>query len=192
MTKVASTTDKAEAHFSDGSNSEFDWIIAADGVGSTTRKQLHIDYPGADLPGKWSIADVDLIGDFDPEEITLDLYGRDNQFTLILPIEKHRARIASSTEDALATMRLPLNVEKVRRTATFQILIRQAETYRKNRILLAGDAAHCHSPVGGKGMNLGMADAIAAASSIVGGRVDQYSDLRRKAGALICSSSDLI
>ncbi|BBM03469.1 NAD(P)/FAD-dependent oxidoreductase [Microbulbifer sp. GL-2] len=188
---IISTSEKTEVHFSDNTRAEFDWIIAADGIQSSTRKQLQIQYPGIDLPGKWSIADVDLAGDFDPEEITLDLYGRDNQFTLILPIEKRRARIASSTEDALANMKLPLNIGNVRRTGTFQISIRQAETYRKNRILLAGDAAHCHSPVGGKGMNLGMADAVAAATAIVNGNVDQYSEVRRKAGISVVRKTEI-
>ncbi|WHI53316.1 NAD(P)/FAD-dependent oxidoreductase [Microbulbifer sp. MLAF003] len=191
VTKISTSADKAEVHFSDNTSGEFDWVIAADGIQSTVREQLQIGYPGIDLPGKWSIADVDIVGDFDSEEITLDLYGRDCQFTLILPIEKYRARIASSTEDALGNMRLPLNIGSVRRTGTFQISIRQAETYRKNRVLLAGDAAHCHSPVGGKGMNLGMADAIAAAMSIVYGNVDQYSYTRRKVGASVVKKTEI-
>jgi 2-polyprenyl-6-methoxyphenol hydroxylase-like FAD-dependent oxidoreductase len=37
---------------------------------------------------------------------------------------------------------------------------RQAATYRKGRILLAGDAAHVHSPVGGQGLNTGVQDAV--------------------------------
>lgn len=37
---------------------------------------------------------------------------------------------------------------------------RQAASYRKGRILLAGDAAHVHSPVGGQGLNTGMQDAV--------------------------------
>jgi 2-polyprenyl-6-methoxyphenol hydroxylase-like FAD-dependent oxidoreductase len=42
----------------------------------------------------------------------------------------------------------------------FTDMTRQAATYRKGRILLAGDAAHVHSPVGGQGLNMGVQDAV--------------------------------
>jgi flavin-dependent dehydrogenase len=42
---------------------------------------------------------------------------------------------------------------------SFRVHRRLAETYRNGRILLAGDAAHVHSPFGGQGMNTGIGDA---------------------------------
>ncbi|MEF1435478.1 FAD-dependent monooxygenase, partial [Neisseria gonorrhoeae] len=42
----------------------------------------------------------------------------------------------------------------------FTDMSRQAAAYRKGRVLLAGDAAHVHSPVGGKGLNIGVQDAV--------------------------------
>ncbi|AWF81425.1 hypothetical protein BTJ40_11670 [Microbulbifer sp. A4B17] len=191
VTNITTTPDRADVNFSDSSSGSFDWVVAADGIQSATRQQLKIRYPGTDLPNKWSIADVDLKGDFDPEEITLDLYGGEGEFTLILPIERRRARIASSTEDALATLRLPMKIANIRRTAAFKISIRQAETYRKHRVLLAGDAAHCHSPVGGKGMNLGMADAIVAATAIATESVDSYSTSRYEAAESVVRKTEL-
>lgn len=177
--------------FSDGSAETYDWVIAADGIRSHTREQLGIAYPGIDLPGEWSIADVDVAGDFDPELVLLDVQGSANSFLMILPIEARRARIVSSTPDALAAMNHPLEIENVRRTGTFQISIRQAETYSKGRVLLAGDAAHCHSPLGGKGMNLGMADAVAAARAIATGQVAGYSAARHLAGADILKKTEV-
>ncbi|MCO1335078.1 FAD-dependent monooxygenase [Microbulbifer sp. OS29] len=188
---ITTTPDKADVNFSDGSSDSFDWVIAADGIQPVIRQQLKIQYPGIDLPTRWSIADVDLNGSFDPEEVTLDLYGSNGQFTLILPIEKRRARIASSAENALSAMRLPLEVAGIRKEAAFKISIRQAQTYRKNRVLLAGNAAHCHSPVGGKGMNLGMADAIAAAASVLSGSADHYSSERYRAGEKVIKKTEL-
>jgi 2-polyprenyl-6-methoxyphenol hydroxylase-like FAD-dependent oxidoreductase len=48
----------------------------------------------------------------------------------------------------------------------FRIHHRVADSYRSGRILLAGDAAHVHSPAGGQGMNLGITDAIALAEAL--------------------------
>ena len=48
----------------------------------------------------------------------------------------------------------------------FRIHHRVADTYRAGRLLLAGDAAHVHSPAGGQGMNLGIQDAIALADAL--------------------------
>ena len=181
------TTDDqtATVRFSDNTTETYDWVIAADGIKSIARDQLGIAYPGLDLPGEWSIADVDVGGDFDPELVVLDIQAPGNVFSMILPVEPRRARIVSSTPDALAALTQPLEIDNVRRTGTFRISIRQAETYRKGRVLLAGDAAHCHSPVGGKGMNLGMADAVSAARAIINDQVDEYSEERHRIGVVI-------
>ncbi len=181
------TTDDqtATVRFSDNTTETYDWVIAADGIKSIARDQLGIAYPGLDLPGEWSIADVDVGGDFDPELVVLDIQAPGNNFSMVLPIESRRARIVSSTPDALAALTQPLEIDNVRRTGTFRISIRQAETYRKGRVLLAGDAAHCHSPVGGKGMNLGMADAVSAARAIINDQVDEYSEERHRIGVVI-------
>ena len=69
----------------------------------------------------------------------------------------------------------------------------QATTYRKGRVLLAGDAAHIHSPLGGQGLNLGLGDAMnlgwKLAATIRGdapaGLLDSYSSERHPVGAQV-------
>ena len=69
----------------------------------------------------------------------------------------------------------------------------QATTYRKGRVLLAGDSAHIHSPLGGQGLNLGLGDAMnlgwKLAATLRGdapeGLLDSYTTERHRVGARI-------
>jgi 2-polyprenyl-6-methoxyphenol hydroxylase-like FAD-dependent oxidoreductase len=190
VTDVSTTEETSGVAFSDGSEHNFDWVIAADGIHSTARKCLGIRYSGIDLPGKWSIADVDVSGPFDENGVTVYVQREGNTSVMVLPIERRRVRIVSSTDDALDELPEPLNFKGIRRTGVFDISIRQADTYKKGRVLLAGDAAHCHSPVGGKGMNLGIADGIAAARAIASGETDGYTEARHAIGARVMAASE--
>ncbi len=159
----------------------FDYVIGADGARSTVREALRIPFEGYDLPETWSIADVDVKAWPNPRSFNAFLCGQGN-ITVVIPLEKSRFRIISTTRDALASLPVPMNVQKVRRAATFNISIRQARTYQIGRAFLAGDAAHCHSPVGGRGMNLGIADAADLAQRIAAGRTDGYTAARHPIG----------
>ncbi len=64
----------------------------------------------------------------------------------------------------------------------FKISYRQVQTYQAGQAFLAGDAAHIHSPVGGRGMNLGIEDAATLAWLLEQDRTDEYSAQRHKIG----------
>lgn len=68
-------------------------------------------------------------------------------------MEETRYRVISSTPDALKALPVPMYVQTLRRADSFTISVRQVNRYQRGRVFLAGDAAHCHSPVGGRGMN---------------------------------------
>jgi 2-polyprenyl-6-methoxyphenol hydroxylase-like FAD-dependent oxidoreductase len=79
----------------------------------------------------------------------------------------------------------------------FRIHHRVADTYRSGRILLAGDAAHVHSPAGGQGMNLGIQDAVALAEAltvVLGGApdtvLDDYAAARRPIAQQVITLTD--
>nr|WP_255775413.1 NAD(P)/FAD-dependent oxidoreductase [Microbulbifer sediminum] len=189
---VETDTGQATVCFDDGEVRAYDWVIGADGRHSVVRETLGINYPGIDLDGEWSIADVDVAG-YDANLTSLwiqDRIDHRGSFYMILPIEPERVRIVSSTPDVLGTLPAPLDIRHVRRTGTFRISVRQAEVYKKGRVLLAGDAAHCHSPVGGRGMNLGIDDAAAAAKAIVSGTTESYSASRHELGKKILRETE--
>ncbi|GAB2884379.1 FAD-dependent oxidoreductase [Microbulbifer echini] len=180
LTDIASQDSSAVVEYSNHYKESFDWVIGADGVYSLVRQKMAIGYPGLDLPEWWSIADVEVNGYIPPNLVTVNLQEPGNSLSIVLPLGRGHVRVVSSKEDALSALRQPLDIKKVHSLGSFQISVRQAETYYKNRVLLAGDAAHCHSPVGGKGMNLGIADAVAAAGAISRGEVEQYACERHK------------
>lgn len=190
LTQIETTGQAAIVTFADGSCATYDWVIAADGKNSVVRTQLGIPYPGIDLPETWSIADVDVAEGFDSEQIKLWAQGANGLFILALPIERQRMRMASSTDDCLRDAPEKPDVRNIRRTGTFRISVRQAETYRQDRVLLAGDAAHCHSPVGGRGMNLGIDDGFAVAHCLAEGTVDSYSADRHAFGEAVIKKTE--
>jgi len=167
----------------------FDHVIGADGVGSATRTSLGLEFPGHDLPETWSIADVDVKGWPHADAFTICLLPK-GEVAVVAPLEPERCRVVSNTEDALATLPLDMNITDIRRQGQFRISVRQVREYRVGRVLLAGDAAHCHSPVGGRGMNLGIADAADLAGRLAiedpaerEAALAGYTEARHRAGA---------
>ncbi|MCH8999055.1 MAG: FAD-dependent monooxygenase [Proteobacteria bacterium] len=173
--------NKVTVEMRDGAKAEYDYVVGADGARSTTRELLNIDFRGHDLPETWSIADVDAEGWPNTNALTIcRLSGGD--VVVVVPLEPERFRVVSNTEDALATLPLTLNVTNIRRAGAFKIAIRQATQYGVGRVFLVGDAAHCHSPVGGRGMNLGIADGAELARRMVEGGLEGYGEARHKVG----------
>ena len=164
-------------------------MVGADGIHSIVRQSSGIGFPGYDLEEKWSIADLDLNGGYDNERFSAWLRS-DGVATIIVPIESKRVRVVSSTPDALGSLPFSLDIKTVRRTGTFTISVRQAENYRCGKVFLAGDSAHCHSPVGGKGMNLGIADAVALANAIDEGTTEHYTEIRHPIGRRVIKATE--
>ena len=192
VTNISSTDKEARVQFSDSPEQfTYDWVIACDGTNSVVRKQLEIPYLGYELEKKWSIADVELkdMGQFNANNVWMKI-GDKYDTVVCLPIGKSRIRIISTNEDCLKTLPALIEIEKLYRKGVFTISVRQAKTYKKGRVLLAGDAAHCHSPVGGRGMNLGIADAVDAVHAIMNDSTDQYTSLRHEEGARIIKESE--
>jgi 4,5-epoxidase len=148
-----------------------DWLVACDGAHSAVRKFAGIDFRGAPIIERFLLADVhaDLPIGRGGTHVWLHRDGMLAAFPL--PGEDLWRLIADAPAqdgDVLAQLSSLLSartsmtgarIGTAEWTSTFRIQRRIASRYRRGRILLAGDAAHIHSPFGGQGLNTGIGDA---------------------------------
>lgn len=186
---LSQTDAGVQVHLSGGVTDRYDVVVGADGVHSTVRSAIGLPFEGHDLPDQWSIADVDAPGWRDPDWFQGFLLPG-GKVCVVVPLGPNRFRVIASQPDALAALPVDMPVSNIRRAAPFTISVRQVPRYSVDRVFLAGDAAHCHSPVGGRGMNLGIADAAELATRIASGRTGGYSAARHAEGARVIRLSE--
>lgn len=172
-----------------GQTRRYDLVIGADGVGSAVRRAIGQPYDGFDLPEQWSIADVDA-PDWHGRGLFMGYFMPGGEVAVVVPLSDTRYRVIASDPDALAALPVEMQVSNIRRSGGFTISVRQVPRYQTGRVFLAGDAAHCHSPVGGRGMNLGISDAADLADRIIAGNTEGYSAARHKAGKAVLDLSE--
>ncbi len=148
------------------------YVIGADGMHSRVREAAGIGFTGATYPESFVLADVRMDWPAPRDQVSLHLSPEG--VTVVAPLpdpEQDRFRIVATVAEApehptldqvqaLLDDRCPgARVREVLWGSRFRVHHRLADHYRAGRILLAGDAAHVHSPAGGQGMNTGIQDA---------------------------------
>jgi 2-polyprenyl-6-methoxyphenol hydroxylase-like FAD-dependent oxidoreductase len=171
-----------ELSLSDGTQTSADILIGADGAHSVTRKSLGLDFTGETQAEVFGLADVEL-ADWPFPFDTMVLTVLDTHLAPFVPMAEGFGRFISTRGQCLNSLPQDAKVKRVAWETDFRISYRQVEAYQKGNVFLAGDAAHIHSPVGGRGMNLGMEDACWLAWLIEQGRASEYSALRHPVGA---------
>jgi 2-polyprenyl-6-methoxyphenol hydroxylase-like FAD-dependent oxidoreductase len=133
-----------------------DWLVGCDGARSVVRRSLGVPFEGDDYSQDWLMT-----------EVTIDAPLRHDHFHVFVPQVPGRAvaeREAPTIEEIerLVAERGPTGMRLSDPTllAAFRCYRRQTKIMRSGRVLVAGDAAHVHSPAGGQGMNTGIHDAF--------------------------------
>ncbi|MEO1018027.1 MAG: NAD(P)/FAD-dependent oxidoreductase [Pseudomonadota bacterium] len=179
-----------EANYTDGHcEGLFEYVIGCDGVGSAVRRTAGIAFPGSEQPTQWSVADCYVKGSLEDLAYAHLHALADGTAFFTVPIGRDRVRAVCSRPDVSERLQ-GFKLDHIARTGEFTVQVRQADTYRRGPIFLAGDAAHCHSPAGGRGMNLGIGDACVLANCLTEGRLKDYQLIRHPAGTMALKQSE--
>jgi 2-polyprenyl-6-methoxyphenol hydroxylase-like FAD-dependent oxidoreductase len=187
------------------------FVVGTDGVRSTVRELLGVPFPGESAIESVMLADVRL--DRAPEEV-LTVAANRSGFAFMAPFGDGWYRVIAWDRSDQQPDRAPVDFDTLRQVAArifgrdygmrdpqwlsrFHSDERQAPQYRVGRVFLAGDAAHCHSPAGGQGMNTGLQDAanlgwklVAAVRGWAGPELlDSYQAERHPVGAHVLRTS---
>jgi 2-polyprenyl-6-methoxyphenol hydroxylase-like FAD-dependent oxidoreductase len=162
---------------------EADYLIGADGAHSTVRHALGLPFRGTTDPNQWWLVDVRM--DWPLGAAAVNVVARPAAVLAAIPIEPGLFRLVSNGPEPLDLLPPGSIVrEEVWRSA-FRISYRQIDHYRVGRVFLAGDAAHVHSPVGARGMNLGIEDGTILARKMAKGGLESYAAERHPVGARV-------
>jgi 2-polyprenyl-6-methoxyphenol hydroxylase-like FAD-dependent oxidoreductase len=182
VTGFAQDATGVQIALSDGRSQRAEYLVGCDGGRSLVRKAAEIEFPGWDATTSSLIAQVEMAEE--PElgirrdgrgthalgKVEYEIrdgevvYQRGGRVGVVLTEE----RVGATAEPTLDDLRERLievygtdyGVHSPTWISRFTDMTRQAVAYRSGRVLLAGDAAHVHSPVGGQGLNIGVQDAV--------------------------------
>lgn len=192
VTSVTQDDAAATVKFAGGQAVRARFVVGADGVHSTVREQTGIPFKLSGDPASYALGDVRAATGLSSHELIVYFSPAGHLVVVPLPDSIHRivvhAENAPEHPDAaflqeLVRARGPesatATITDVTWSSRFLAHHALAERYRSGRIILAGDAAHVHSPLGGQGMNLGIHDAAylgKTLSAILGGGSDKLLD----------------
>ncbi len=202
---VSSEEDGATAHLETPEGTQqvrARWVIGCDGAHSSVRRDAKLGWRGEDINTPFALVDAQVDSSVIDGSAAQVFLLQDSRTILFIPLPDGRQRVILTLPQAYEESALDrsffqdqlahhvddqLALQEIDWISSFSARQRVADTFRRGRLCLAGDAAHAHSPVGGQGMNTGLQDAhnlawkLAAVlqTSATASLVDTYDTERR-------------
>lgn len=170
VTGFAQDDSGVDVALSDGPSLRAKYLVGCDGGRSLIRKAAGIEFAGWDPTMSCLIAEVEVAEEpqwgLRREDKGLHAFSRLEKGPVrVMVTERHVGHSAQPTlrdlrEALVAVYNTDYGIHSPSLISRFTDVTRQAACYRNGRVLLAGDAAHIHGPMGGQGLQIGVQDAV--------------------------------
>jgi 2-polyprenyl-6-methoxyphenol hydroxylase-like FAD-dependent oxidoreductase len=167
----------ATAELADCTQLRSRYLVGCDGGRSTVRKLLGVGFPGESARFEWLLGEVEVAVPLEELAAVVAEVRKTHHAFGVGPVGDGVYRVVVPAEEVAEERTVPPTLEEVKQQlrvfagtdfgvhsprwlSRFGDATRLAERYRVGRVLLAGDAAHIHPPLGGQGLNLGIQDAF--------------------------------
>ena len=175
------------------------WLLAADGAHSAVRKSLGVQFTGSSLDSPWYLADLPLQTSLEEELAHVFLVQGGFVFALRVVDEESPAQSTNPLWRIISC--LPNPIEQLKNAeptgppvweSSFHVAHRINDRLQAGNVYFAGDAAHVHSPLGARGMNLGLEDAWSFSQLAASNRLAHYGELRKRVDSRVVRRIELV